>query len=771
MEQLARNLVAATSVKAVVDVLEAFEANHSPKRVPVGRRENNLATINIGSDPAAGLIERVTNAIDAVLEREWQAHGEPSNIRSPRQGVEEWFGIEGGRLASVENARDKTIRAVSERVTVTLHDSGQAAAPTADVRDQGVGLLAQDFGDSILSLNETRKLKKFFLAGAFGQGGSTALAYSEYTIIISRRAGLRDDGAPHPVAFTIVEFDEGDLDRDKHGVYEYIVDPRTGHPFTVQLPLDEFAEGTLVRHVSMDLGKYTGVMTGPSRSLWYLAHHYLFDPVMPFRIEEQRDNSSKGENRFVGGNARRLHHGDLTQYKREARLTFRTGSVRLTWWVLAFEKPASGNADEKKKKSKQNPKDFIRNYTLPSKPVVITFNGQKQGELPNTLIKNQLGLPYLERFLVVHVDCDDLDNESRRQLFPTTREKLRDISLLDNLRDLVVDTLRGDDQLKLLDRQRRQRYMERVDDESVIHLRKRLANRIKTFTNVGAGTGPRDSDEAEGSDDSSEPKAKPAIPVQDPPTFLEITTTTPKKVRPGRSFNLKFKTDAHPAYFVDPDAFIAVVTPPAVAQYTGTTTVHEGYGTAFFKVSDEAEVGTEAEITLELRPKGAKSLADSAGIEVVPIPEGAGTGQGDAATPNINPIFVDKDSQYWKDNGWDDSYVAKVDRGDDSIDVYVSAENKKLTKVIARAQRRGMAQVTAFKQFYLEHICFHALLADLAETDAPVTEEVAADAEGGDADDGGVVAEQRELMRACETICGIMESMFDLIATGAHESA
>lgn len=38
---------------------------------PVGNRKNNLATINIGTDPAAGVTERITNAIDAVLEKEW----------------------------------------------------------------------------------------------------------------------------------------------------------------------------------------------------------------------------------------------------------------------------------------------------------------------------------------------------------------------------------------------------------------------------------------------------------------------------------------------------------------------------------------------------------------------------------------------------------------------------------------------------------------------------------------------------------------------------
>ena len=154
---------------------------------PVGDRENNLATINLGSDPAAGLIERVTNAIDAVLEREWRERGEPSNVSSPRAAVESWFDIEEGRLRNEPNWDSPTMRDLRSRVQVTLRSSESPKRPTLDVRDFGLGLSAGDFSESILSLNASRKLKKFFLAGAFGQGGSTALAYSPYTIIISRR--------------------------------------------------------------------------------------------------------------------------------------------------------------------------------------------------------------------------------------------------------------------------------------------------------------------------------------------------------------------------------------------------------------------------------------------------------------------------------------------------------------------------------------------------------------------------------------------------------
>ena len=61
--------------------------------------------------------------------------------------------------------------------------------------------------------------------------------------------------------------------------------------------------------------------------------------------------------------------------------------------------------------------------------------------------------------------CDKLDVQSRRQLFPTTREALRDTATGDDLRRLVTDTRSADPQLHRLDRERKElrpRYREHV---------------------------------------------------------------------------------------------------------------------------------------------------------------------------------------------------------------------------------------------------------------------------------------------------------------------
>ncbi len=750
MEAIFRELLKATKVREVTDVLEGIASEHRINWRHVGENENNLATINLGSDPAAGVIERITNAFDAVLDLEWMQRGQPSNLTSPRSAVEQWFGISEGKLQNVPDLRDAKISSLADRVQVIFRDSDRPDRPTVDIRDMGIGIRAEEFTSTILSLHKSRKLRKLFLAGAFGQGGSTALAYSQYTVIVSRPAVLPDQpevGAE--VGFTIVRFNSGDPLTDKHGVYEYLVDDATGHPFKATVSEEEFGHGTLVRHVSMELGKYKGIITAPTNSPWFLTHNYLFDPVLPLRLVEERSNSVKGDRRTVAGNFRLLTKGDYTEYQRNAHLTFRGGTLTLTWWVLS----AAGG---------EVARNRLTQYVLASKPIVVTYNGQKQGDFPNTIIKNDLRLPYLERYLIVHVDCDQLDNESRRQLFPTTREALRDLPIGDDLRRLIVDTLSGDLELQRLDEERKRRYLQRADNAAIESIRRRLGNRVKAILqSAGGGTGPR----VLPPDQPDPPDPKPPIPIQEPPTFLEIISPDPRKVYAGRRFTIRFRTDADPAYFMRPDSFIAIIDPPSFGQYTGTTNVREGYGTAYFSAADDLDLGTQARITFEVRPRRSATLQSSITTEIALLPTSADNKEGKVATPNVNPQWVNEGDPFWVDNNWNKQSVAKVVRDAESVEIFVSAANDKLSSLIARAQRRSMAAVDAIKDFYLEHISFHAFLESVDQETMAIASRLE------DENGGGKREQNRELARACETICGIADTTFEVLVTGAHDSS
>lgn len=201
---------------------------------------------------------------------------------------------------------------------------------------------------------------------------------------------------------------------------------------------------------------------------------------------------------------------------------------------------------------------------------------------------------------------------------------------------------------------------------------------------------------------------------------------------------------------------MSIMAPPSFGQYTGTANVKEGYGVAYFKALEDNEVGATGKITLEVRPPRAQSLSDSIDVEVIELPQTAGPDEGASQTPNINPHWVSEGDAFWVDNGWNRTSVAKVTREEESVDIYVSSDNDKLSQLIARAQRRDISAVDVIKNFYLEHISFFALLQDIDRTNQNRTPQL------NDEDERGP---EISLNHACETVCGIIDGLFDVLVT------
>jgi hypothetical protein len=750
MEKYFKQLLEANTVREVTDLLEDFQEDVNIKWIPVGGRQDNIATINIGTDPAAGLTERITNAIDAVIELEWHKQGKPTDISTPRQATENWFNIPEGRLRNVK--REDIDSNLAKRVKITLRNSEKENNPTVEIRDTGIGIKAEDFSKTILSLHGGNKLNKLFLMGAYGQGGSTALSYNNFTIIISKPYFKEKTSF---VSWTIVRINQGNVNVDKHEWFEYLVDAKNGQPITLEIEDKEFEHGTLVRHIAMDLGKYVGAVTQLTNSLWYLTHNYLFDTIFPFTITDERASKTKkekAENRTVQGNNRRLTLGDTTEYPREVPLTFRDGKVIIYYWVLSQD-------------GLDKPKDRIKLYTLSSQPIVITFNGQKQGTLPNSIIKNELKLPFLESYIIVQIECDKLDNESKRQLFSSTRESLRDTSILEELKKLTIDTLNEDENLQRLDRERKERYLRNTDTKAEDKLRIRLAKRINTFIkNSGGGTLVKATETKE----SVKTKKQQPIPFEEVPTFLNITTPSPKEVIVGKTFSIKFKTDAHPNYFFNPDNFLAFIEPHSFGSFTGNANVVDGYGIAFFTVREDVEVGTDAKITLELRPPRQKSLSSSIDCIAIAAPQDSNPDKtGNKNTPNINIHPVSETGQYYKDNFWNYDTVAKVESSKASIDIFINDSNKNLTKLIGKAKNYGEQATDAIKERYREHIAFTAFMISQNKIDKLINK---------DENDGKEISDEiieriqsADLANACEAICGVINDFFQIIITENKE--
>ncbi|TXE15364.1 hypothetical protein ES692_17050 [Psychroserpens burtonensis] len=745
MEQIFKDLLIAHKAEEVRRII--IKIGKSKMRWDaVGNRKNNLATINIGTDPASGVTERITNAIDAVLEKEWKIKEEPTDIKSPRKASEIWYGIPDGRISKIEDALDNRIQDLSDKIQVTLFDSGKDTKPTVEIRDKGIGLEPEQFSETILDLNGNNKIGKLHLMGAYGQGGSTALSYNNLTIIISKPF-FGDQRKKKKVAFTIVRINEGDINKDKHEWYEYMVDKSTGQPFTLEIDDDVFEPGTLVRHIMMDIGKYKGVITTQTNSLWYLAHNYLFDPIIPFTISDRRND--RNVNRTVTGNNRLLTNNPNLDYFNEISLTFKDGSLKIYYWILNT--------------TGENPKNRISGYASVSNPIIICFNGQKQGTLGNGIIKNDLKLPFLDRYIIVQIEADNMDNDSKRQIFSSTRESLRDTSILADLKKLTIDTLKEDDNLVRLDSERRQRYFTKDDTQVLDSLKKRLARRINSFlSSSGQGTSVTTSTLGE----TAKSEKLPEITIEDPPSFFEIVTKSPKEVYPNKTFSIKFKTDAHPNYFAQAETFAAFIDPQSFGSFTGTARVNNGYGIAYFKVNEETDIGETGEISLELRPPRLKTISASVDLIAVESPENSDTDDnGKNKSPNIEVSFVDKNSAIYQDNDWDNTNVGEVANSQDGVFISISEENKNLTKLVAKAQRQNDQAVQNIKNKYLEHISFYAFMLDQNKPEKFLSEE---DNELSD----GVYQKikESELRNASETVCGMINDFFELIITESIES-
>lgn len=755
MKKIFEQLLKAKTAKEVTDILEVLIEDFDIKWDFVGGRGNNQSTINMGTDPAAGLVERITNSIDAILDLEWYNQGCPMDVDNPRKAAQKWFGLQDGRLRYIKDVSVKNIQELARRITITLKDSEREEFPTVEIRDYGTGISGEDFSKTILSLNDDNKINKLHQIGAYGQGGSTSLSFNSFTIIISRPNKILKKG--NLVSFTIVRFNDGGLGQRKLGWYEYCVG-ENHQPLSVEDEEEIFKPGTLIKHIGMDLGKFTAKITGPTSSLWYLAHHFMFDTILPFTItgERQKDlTKGRPENRSVLGNNRRLTLGggeekDLTQYMRDAQLTFRDGKVTIYYWVLTIEG--------------EKPWDRIKNYTQASQPIIITFNGQKQGQLLNSIIKSELKLPFLEKYLVVQIECDHIDNESKRQLFSSTRENTRDTSIKKELEKLVVDTLEADDELKRLDKERRDRYLQKDETAVLDKLRKRLASRINQYLKAsGGGTGVKATDTG----DAVKTKKQPPIPINDPPTFLEITTPDNKEVFIGKTFNIKFKTDAHPNFFSNPDWFFAVIEPHSFGSFTGSARVVDGYGIAYFKTSDAVEEGTEATITLELRPPRQKTISDTVTVIAAPLPEDADSSTpGSKNAPNIEIIAVNENHPYYKDHGWNSMTVAEVADDQDAVYIYINDSNLHLTKLITRAQQYSTTAVDSIKNHFREHIGFCAFMIEKNKIEERLI-----------SDDGRILSidqveqiKKADLENGCETVCGMISDFFEYIRTETEET-
>ena len=145
-----------------------------------GDNQSNISSIGLGTKPGRSLTERLTNAMDAILEDQVQPGVTPP--RSPRLAAKEWFGRPVSGREDGLFKWDYSEHDYDRRFAVVITDGGEKAAPTVDVIDAGIGIPPEQFPGTILSLQAGNKITRKHVIGAFGQGGASTLKFSDYPI-------------------------------------------------------------------------------------------------------------------------------------------------------------------------------------------------------------------------------------------------------------------------------------------------------------------------------------------------------------------------------------------------------------------------------------------------------------------------------------------------------------------------------------------------------------------------------------------------------------
>jgi hypothetical protein len=687
-----KNLLRATTNNQVEEVIRNLEPLGSEWRL-VGDR-NNYPTINVASIPSAAIVERVTNSIDARLEL--AAEAEPKlaeECTSPRIFVDKTFGVKDGYLSTLESKEKREELVEQAGIIVTLRDGDLTSTPTIDIQEAGIGISRTEFPETILSLNKDNKIKKWYLMGRFGQGGSATFRFSKYTVIVSRRQHPSRMG--EEVSFTIVRMREAEKG-EKDGQYVYLVSKNDNLPFSVSADPSAFAAGTLVRHVNYEIGKGNRPLL---LDIYNLLQFRLFDPILPFWVVDERNWVANAERRRMFGSRDRLQKSELVQRSDELVAPVGNngeyGSVNVRYWVFNI------GTDHKQKLT----------FVDPDEPIVVSYLGQTHAALPKRILARDCQLPNLYRDLVVQIECDSLNDIGRRKIFTSGREVITEEGLA-LFRAILAEIL--PEELSDLDQEREISLLTQGVTRAKEALRRKLAemiNRIRPGTfDLTGGKGKGKSVTRK---KTKHRKQYPPLPTKDFPTFIRIgNTNIPIRFSSDRTTWIGLESDA-------PDGFLSKYATSIrlsrdAPKFCRITSRHRDFKGGRLSLgvtlSGDHPANTQFKFGLELPvPHEGKTVTfDDWKQAIVASPkQGGGEKKVPLDIPDIRE--VDSKSSFWKSDGWTEDNVAEVREKEGHMTIYISRENKWLIGAVTNSAY-AIATKERLMMKYILHMAFYAYL-------------------------------------------------------------
>ncbi len=391
---------------------------------PYGGNENNYGVVeNQQASPIPALVEKITNGIDAILERRcWEEIGDPKSSEAPRSiddGVATFFpDHKHWDLPSNRKQQSEKLQIVAD---------GPRFETSLMIYDDGVGQAPENFETTFLSLLRGNKNEIHFVQGKYNMGGAGAVVFcgkNRYQLIGSKRYdGKTDFGFTlvrrHPL--TIIE-----EKTRKNTWYEYLVVDGKIPSFPIEeldlgLSNRNFTTGSILKLYSYDLPK--GARSVISRDLNQSLNEHLFSPALPVLTVDniQRYPDDRNLERDLYGLQRRLEDDNskyVESFFSDEINDADFGSVKVTSYVF--------RARSEDKSSKETKATIQREFFKNNMTVLFSLNGQVQGNFTSEFITRSLKFPLLKEHLLIHVDCTKINTSVRNELFMASRDRLKD---------------------------------------------------------------------------------------------------------------------------------------------------------------------------------------------------------------------------------------------------------------------------------------------------------------------------------------------------------
>jgi len=489
---LLSELLAAESEEEVVEALNARQLLQTPERWEyLGKMPNNQSVVQgQQSSPAAALVEKFTNGLDAILLKHCKSAGiDPRGPKAPgnmASAVEQYFGDLSDPLKIRPLAEDHLV----------LYATGSKARPCISLYDAGEGQLAESFPGTFCSLiygsgDGSYKGAIPFVQGRFNMGGTGVLPFCsdkyKLQLIVSRVPEAVAGSPKHEWAYTLFCF----FASKQNPSWKYLVgadkkiytagssplglvpkkDAKSGE---ICAPRERLVNsGTLIK-----MYDYKAPRSNVCGELFKKLEEYLLRPALPLRIIECRPEYKANVmgvtvwDRF-GSWTKKLEEG----FEEGASISLKLDSGEtIPAEIRVFKADPKSIKDE--------------DVDQPQTGLRALINGQSHAKRDAQFFRTKaVDKEHIAGSILVTLDCTDLGQDARNNLFMSNRETFREDPLLQELFKKLQKELHDHEGLDLLNRKRyEEKIKNAVDDEEGISALEELLTTDPTLADLFGST-------------------------------------------------------------------------------------------------------------------------------------------------------------------------------------------------------------------------------------------------------------------------------------------